>query len=101
MLKIYFACFIAFLNSAINGYDLSLFGGLVALQSFRDSFNNGDSFDNNPNVRIVKYYAQSDKHVICILVDGYHACHFTNWNHCGKFQPHHISLKDTTDSNMF
>jgi hypothetical protein len=53
MMKIYFACFIAFLNSAINGYDLSLFGGLVALKSFQISFNGGHPFDENPNVCIM------------------------------------------------
>ncbi|KAJ3408923.1 hypothetical protein HDV05_004680, partial [Chytridiales sp. JEL 0842] len=47
--RIYFACFIAFLNSAINGYDLSLFGGLQVLQSFRDAFNGGIPLENDPN----------------------------------------------------
>jgi MFS family permease len=45
MLKIYFACFTAFLNSAINGYDLSLLNGLLALKSFQNSFNSGLPFD--------------------------------------------------------
>ncbi|KAI8806377.1 general substrate transporter [Cladochytrium replicatum] len=37
-LHLYFACFIAFLNSAINGYDLSLLGGLVIVKPFLRTF---------------------------------------------------------------
>ncbi|KAI8806249.1 general substrate transporter [Cladochytrium replicatum] len=37
-LHLYFACFIAFLNSAINGYDLSLLGGLSIVRPFLDTF---------------------------------------------------------------
>ena len=47
-LKLYFACFIAFLNSAINGYDLSLMGGLVVLPWFKSSIATFD-LDKNPD----------------------------------------------------
>jgi sugar porter (SP) family MFS transporter len=36
---LYFSVFIAFLNSAINGYDLSLINGIIAFPSFGAAFN--------------------------------------------------------------
>ncbi|KAJ3276011.1 hypothetical protein HDV01_006181 [Terramyces sp. JEL0728] len=46
--SLYFACFIAFLNSAINGYDLSLMSSIVVMKPFKKVF--GDiSVDTDPN----------------------------------------------------
>ncbi|KAJ3345557.1 hypothetical protein HDU83_003941 [Entophlyctis luteolus] len=44
MWQIYFACFIAFFNSAINGYDLSIFSNLATSDSFGLSFINQTDF---------------------------------------------------------
>jgi sugar porter (SP) family MFS transporter len=47
MVQVYFACFIAFFNSAINGYDLSVFNNLATFQSFGQSFIGGPGFNLN------------------------------------------------------
>ncbi|KAJ3190818.1 hypothetical protein HDU82_003812 [Entophlyctis luteolus] len=47
MWQIYLACFIAFFNSAINGYDLSIFNNLAAFKSFGTNFIGAENFQGN------------------------------------------------------
>ena len=48
MLTLYFFCFVATLNSCINGYDGSLMGSINAMESYKNKFNTQETGTTTP-----------------------------------------------------
>ncbi|KAJ3093369.1 hypothetical protein HK100_006647 [Physocladia obscura] len=69
MWHVYFACFIAFFNSAINGYDLSVFNNLATFKSFGTSFTGNDDFkDNSSKYALTSAILQIGSIIGCFFV---------------------------------